>query len=121
MMSRSTTAGNSDNLPPAPQTPWWEVDLGSVHWIDTVNVWSQGDFGSNLRDRDLYVFVSDVPFVSLCEGPIYFADQIARACDLEREELETVMVGLNHACWSVQHEYKGADVMPLVAEAWERR
>ena len=26
---------------------------------------------------------SDVPFVSLCEGPIYFADQIARACDLD--------------------------------------
>ncbi len=31
------------------------------------------------------------------------------------------MVGLNHACWSVVHEYKGTDVMPLVAEAWERR
>ena len=28
---------------------------------------------------------SDVPFVSLCEGPIYFADQIARAADLDRE------------------------------------
>ncbi|HEY3615075.1 MAG TPA: hypothetical protein VGK92_15290, partial [Gaiellales bacterium] len=64
---------------------------------------------------------SDVPFVSLCEGPIYFADQIARACDLDRDQLETVMVGLNHACWSVQHEYRGADAMPLVAEAWERR
>ena len=64
---------------------------------------------------------SDVPFVSLCEGPIYFTDQIAKAADLERDELETVMVGLNHACWSVQHEYKGADVMPLVAETWERR
>ena len=64
---------------------------------------------------------SDVPFVSLCEGPIYFADQIARAADLDRDELETVMVGLNHACWSVKHEYKGADAMPLVAEAWERR
>ena len=64
---------------------------------------------------------SDVPFVSLCEGPIYFADQIARAADLERDELDTVMVGLNHACWSVKHEYRGADAMPLVAEAWERR
>ncbi len=36
-------------------------------------------------------------------------------------ELETVMVGLNHACWSVVHEYKGMDAMPLVSEAWERR
>ena len=62
-----------------------------------------------------------MPFVSLCEGPIYFADQIARACGLERDELETVMVGLNHACWSVVHEYKGMDAMPLVSEAWERR
>ena len=62
-----------------------------------------------------------MPFVSLCEGPIYFTDQIARACGLDREELDTVMVGLNHACWSVKHEYKGVDAMPLVAEAWERR
>ena len=38
-----------------------------------------------------------------------------------RDELETVMVGLNHACWSVVHEYKGMDAMPLVSEAWERR
>ena len=64
---------------------------------------------------------SRVPFVSLCEGPIYFADQIARACGLDRDQLETVMVGLNHACWSVVHEYKGMDAMPLVSEAWERR
>ena len=34
----------------------------------------------------------------------------------------TRMVGLNHACWSVRHQYDGADAMPLVAEdAWERR
>jgi 6-phospho-beta-glucosidase len=64
---------------------------------------------------------SDVPFVSLCEGPIYFADQIAKACELDRDYLDTVMIGLNHACWSVVHEYKGMDVMPLVSEAWERR
>ena len=64
---------------------------------------------------------SHVPFVSLCEGPIYFADQIARACGLDRDYLDTVMVGLNHACWSVVHEYKGMDAMPLVSEAWERR
>ncbi len=64
---------------------------------------------------------SDVPFVSLCEGPIYFSDQIAKAADLDREQLDTVMVGLNHACWSVTHEYRGADAMPLIAEAWERR
>ena len=31
------------------------------------------------------------------------------------------MVGLNHACWSVVHEYKGIDAMPLVSEAWEQR
>ena len=57
---------------------------------------------------------SDVPFVSLCEGPIYFADQIAKACGLERDYLDTVMVGLNHACWSVVHEYKGIDAMDAV-------
>ena len=31
------------------------------------------------------------------------------------------MVGLNHGCWGVEQDYDGADPMPLLAEAWERR
>ena len=64
---------------------------------------------------------SDVPFVSLCEGPIYFTDEIAAAAELERDKLTTLMVGLNHGCWSVEHAYDGGDAMPLIEAAWERR
>jgi 6-phospho-beta-glucosidase len=64
---------------------------------------------------------SGIPFVSLCEGPIYFRDEIAEAAQLDPARLEAVMVGLNHGCWSVRHLYDGVDAMPLIEEAWERR
>ena len=31
------------------------------------------------------------------------------------------MVGLNHGCWGVEHDYDGQDPLPLLEEAWERR
>src|SRR3954463_10859689 len=43
---------------------------------------------------------SDVPFVSLCEGPIVFPEQIAEAAGLDPERLDVVSVGLNHGSWS---------------------
>ncbi len=50
---------------------------------------------------------SDVSFVSLCEGPIYYRDQIAESAELDRTRLDTVMVGLNHASWSVAPPVRG--------------
>ena len=38
---------------------WWQVDLGEVGAIDSVDVWRRGD--ANYWN-DFYVFVSDVPF-----------------------------------------------------------
>jgi 6-phospho-beta-glucosidase len=64
---------------------------------------------------------SDIPFISLCEGPIYYADQISESAGLDREKLDTWIVGLNHASWSVRHEYDGQDAMPLIEAAWARR
>jgi 6-phospho-beta-glucosidase len=64
---------------------------------------------------------SPIKIVSLCEGPMYFAHEIAEAAELNPDELEVTMVGLNHACWSVEHSYGHADVVPLLADAWERR
>ena len=51
---------------------------------------------------------TDVPIVSLCEGPIVF-QILARAADLDPDDVESVMVGLNHACWSVSEGYRGGD------------
>lgn len=61
------------------------------------------------------------PTVSLCEGPIVFAQTCARAAGLDPAKLDVTMMGLNHACWSVRHRYAGEDMMPLLAEALERR
>ncbi len=64
---------------------------------------------------------SPLRIVSLCEGPIYFVDHIARIAELDRSQLDATMVGLNHGCWSVEHTYRGADAIPVIEEAWERR
>ncbi|MBV9282008.1 MAG: glycoside hydrolase [Chloroflexi bacterium] len=62
-----------------------------------------------------------IPTISLCEGPLYFPRHVARAADLDPDRVDSVMIGLNHACWSVRHLYDGADMIPLVREAYERR
>jgi 6-phospho-beta-glucosidase len=64
---------------------------------------------------------SDIPFASFCEGPIYFADEMARTAGLDPERLETVFVGVNHNSWSVRQDYDGEDVRPLLEDAWRRR
>jgi 6-phospho-beta-glucosidase len=64
---------------------------------------------------------SEVPIVSLCEGPIIYPEELAAAAGLDPERLEVASVGLNHASWSVRHTYDGEDVMPLLREAWARR
>jgi 6-phospho-beta-glucosidase len=64
---------------------------------------------------------SDVPFVSLCEGPIVFPEEIAEAAGLDPERLDVVSVGLNHGSWSVRHSYDGQDLLPLVEAAYARR
>jgi 6-phospho-beta-glucosidase len=64
---------------------------------------------------------SDVPFVSLCEGPIIYPEMIAEAAGLDPARLEVASVGLNHGSWSVRHRYDGGDLLPLLEEAYERR
>jgi 6-phospho-beta-glucosidase len=63
---------------------------------------------------------SDIPFVSLCEGPIYYPAELATAVGLDPERLDVRSIGLNHASWSVRHRYDDEDLMPLLAEGWER-
>ena len=64
---------------------------------------------------------TDIPTISLCEGPIYFAEDLARAADLDPARLDAIMIGLNHGCWSVRHLYNGEDAIPLIREAFERK
>ncbi len=64
---------------------------------------------------------SPIQTISLCEGPIVFPQELAVMADLEPAKLDTVMLGLNHACWSVRHLYNGEDLIPLVRDAFERK
>jgi 6-phospho-beta-glucosidase len=64
---------------------------------------------------------SDVPFVSLCEGPIVFPAELAEVAGLDPERLDVASVGLNHGSWSVRHTYDGQDLLPLLEDAYARR
>lgn len=63
---------------------------------------------------------SDVPFVSLCEGPIVYPAELAEAVGLDPERLDVASVGLNHGSWSVRHTYDGQDLLPLLKAAYAR-
>ena len=63
---------------------------------------------------------SDIPTISLCEGPIIFPRGIARAAGLDPERVDATMIGLNHGCWSVRHLYDGQDMLPFLRAALEQ-
>ncbi len=63
---------------------------------------------------------SAIPTLSFCEGPIVFPVEIATLAGLDPVKLDTVMIGLNHACWTVRHLYEGQNLIPLLADAYER-
>jgi 6-phospho-beta-glucosidase len=64
---------------------------------------------------------SAIKIVSLCEGPIYFTNEIAESAGLDPTRLSATLVGLNHGCWSVEASYDGADPFPLFEAALNRR
>lgn len=61
---------------------------------------------------------TDIQAYSFCEGPLIFAPPVLHTAGLDPNRLEVTMVGLNHGCWSVRHTYEGADIMPLLADAY---
>ena len=64
---------------------------------------------------------TDIPFVSLCEGPIIYPEELAEAAGLDPARLDVASVGLNHGSWSVRHRYDGQDLLPLLQETYARR
>ncbi len=63
---------------------------------------------------------SDIPFVSLCEGPLYSPAELVSAIGLDPDLLDVRSIGLNHASWSVHHTYDGEDLIPLLEQAQPR-
>ncbi|HEY8439079.1 MAG TPA: hypothetical protein VIK65_10755 [Candidatus Limnocylindrales bacterium] len=64
---------------------------------------------------------SDVPTISLCEGPLIFPAGAVRSAGLDPARLDAVLVGLNHTGWTVRHLYDGEDVIGRIREAADRR
>jgi 6-phospho-beta-glucosidase len=58
---------------------------------------------------------TDIPFVSLCEGPLVYPRLIAEAAGLDPAKVDVTSVGLNHASWSVRHAYDGDDLIGHLA------
>jgi 6-phospho-beta-glucosidase len=63
---------------------------------------------------------SDIPFVALCEGPLYSPAELVSAIGLNPYLLDARSIGLNHASWSVHHTYDGEDLIPLLEQALPR-
>jgi 6-phospho-beta-glucosidase len=63
---------------------------------------------------------SAIPMVSLCEGPIYMLQKIAKAAGLDPERVDAAVIGLNHGSWSAHQHYDGKELIPLLAEPYER-
>lgn len=64
---------------------------------------------------------TDIPTISLCEGPIYFVRGIGEAAGLDPDRVVATMAGINHLCWSTEHSYDGQDLIPLLREAYAER
>ena len=64
---------------------------------------------------------TDIPIVSLCEGPIIFPAGVASAAGLDPDRLKTTMAGINHNCWSTEHTYDGRDFIEVLGEAYASR
>jgi 6-phospho-beta-glucosidase len=64
---------------------------------------------------------SDLPVISLCEGPLIFPKGAVKSAGLDPERLDAVLVGLNHTGWTVRQEYQGEDVIGRIREADDER
>lgn len=63
---------------------------------------------------------TDIPIVSLCEGPIIFPRMIVEAVGLDPDKVSARMAGINHLCWSTEHSYDGGELWPILQEAYDR-
>ncbi|MCU0493696.1 MAG: discoidin domain-containing protein, partial [Chloroflexaceae bacterium] len=67
-------ANNSVSFTAQSQSPWWQVDLGSVQPISHVKVWNRtdrtcGQLACSAQLKDFYVFVSDVDPRTISNDP----------------------------------------------------
>jgi 6-phospho-beta-glucosidase len=64
---------------------------------------------------------TDIPTVSLCEGPWRFPAYVVKAAGLDPAKAKVTMAGINHNCWSTEHTYDGQDLIPHLRAGLEAR
>ena len=64
---------------------------------------------------------TEVPVVSLCEGPIVYPEHIAKWAGLDPDGLDVQSVGLNHGSWSVRALHDGEPLVPKLRAAYDAR
>lgn len=65
----------------------------------------------------------DISTVSLCEGPIEYPRELAKAIGLDPRGVDAVMIGLNHGSWTVRHLHNGEDLVEKIvatADLWRK-
>jgi len=63
---------------------------------------------------------TDIKTISMCEGSIESPKWYAAAVGLDPEKLTHTMVGLNHGSWTIEHQWDGQDLIPLMADHYEK-
>jgi len=63
---------------------------------------------------------SPIRTISLSAGPLTEPRAAVAACGLDPAQLDALMAGLNHASWTVKHDYAGASVIPQMQAALEQ-
>jgi CSLREA domain-containing protein len=97
-------------------SPWWEVDLGSIHDLDEIRIWNRRDDCCRERLADFYVLVSDVPFGStdlatVLAQPGVSADFFPGQIDAPRGILERVSV--NRTGRYIRIQLQGSNTLQL--------
>lgn len=64
---------------------------------------------------------TDIPTISLCEGPWLFPQLVAKAAGLDPAKVRVNMAGINHNCWSTEHTYAGEDLIPHLRAGLQAR
>jgi alpha-galactosidase len=64
--------------------------------------------------------VPGINFIGLCHGVQTTLDLIARYVNVPKDEIDTLVAGINHMAWFLSLEHKGRDLYPLFKENCEK-
>ncbi len=95
----------------AESQPWWQVDLGAIHDVSSVELWNRGDCCAD-RLSDVWIFSSAAPFAS--EDPDVLAvDPNVVSTFLPNEQGQQTLVAVGDQVRYVRVQLDGTDRLSL--------